>query len=65
MINCENCGKELIRRETESKVDFRNRKYCCQSCAKDGMRNKGHWRHDLYLGRVPDTRSLNVWRQPI
>jgi hypothetical protein len=56
---CENCNKELIQRQTESKADFRNRKYCCQACAKTGMRKKGHWRYDLYLGKNIDTRSYS------
>jgi hypothetical protein len=60
---CENCDNELVKRATESNYDFKGRKYCCQACAKEGMRKKGHWRHDIYLGRVPDTRGLSAWKQ--
>ncbi|MFA5048919.1 MAG: hypothetical protein WC516_07900 [Patescibacteria group bacterium] len=49
---CRYCDKELVRKPNEHECAFRNRKYCDKNCVLAHQKEQGHWRNDLYLGRV-------------
>lgn len=60
MFFCDFCGKDLIRKEKESKHDFKKRRHCDRVCAaKNNIRTEEHNQH---LSEAKKGNRNSMWK---